>query len=67
MEIGTGIPVQAQIEVMKKATDIQEQTVSTLLDNSAQQLKQQQNTVEQTQKTSGASLTGLGTGLDITA
>ena len=66
MEIGSGPPIQVQVEVLNKATEVQEQTVSRLLDDSAQQLKQQQEAVQQTHEASGASLTGLGTGLDIT-
>ena len=66
MEIGSGPPIQTQIEALKKAEDVQEQTVSRLLQDSAQQLQEQQKTVQETQQVSGASLTGLGTGLDIT-
>lgn len=63
MDIGSGPPVQAQIEVLNKATEVQEQAVTRLLEDSAQQLKQQQ----ETQKTSSSALTGLGIGLDVTA
>lgn len=66
MEIGSGPPIQTQIEALKKAEDVQEQTVSRLLQDSAQQLQEQQKTAQETQEVSGASLTGLGTGLDIT-
>ncbi len=66
MEIGSGPPIQTQIEAIKKAEDVQEQTVSRLLEDSSQQLKEQQRTVQETQAASGAALTGLGTGLDIT-
>ncbi len=67
MEIGSGAPLQAQVEVLKKATDLQEQTVSQLLNDNAQQLQEQQRAAQENQTTSGAALTGLGTGLDITA
>lgn len=66
MEISSGPSIQTQIEVLKKAEDVQEQVVSQLLEDSAQQLQQQQKAVEETQKSSGAALTGLGTGLDVT-
>ena len=67
MEISSGPSVQTQVEVLKKAEDVQEQTVTRLLEDSAQQLQKQQDDAQEAQKTSGASLTGLGTGLDITA
>jgi len=67
MEISSGPSIQQQVEVLKKATEIQEQTVSQLLNSSSAQLKDQQATVEKTQQSSGSSLTGLGTGLDISA
>ncbi len=67
MEINSGPSVQTQVEVLKKAEDIQEQTVTRLLEDSAQQLQKQQDNVQEAQKTSGAALTGLGTGLDVTA
>lgn len=67
MEIGSGPSSQVQLEVLKKSTEVQEQAVSQLLQDSAQQLQEQQETVEQTQQSSGATLTGLGTGLDISA
>jgi len=67
MEIGSGPPIQAQVAALNKATEVQEQTVSKLLNDSAQQLQQQADAVEQTQQSSGAALTGLGAGLDITA
>ncbi len=67
MEIGSGPSVQTQVEVLKKATEVQEQAVSQLLDDSAQQLQQQQERVQQTQQVSGASLTGVGTSLDVKA
>ncbi len=67
MEIGSGPSINAQIEVMKKATEVQEQTVSTLLNNSAAQLQEQQNTPPASEPVSGAELTGIGTGLDIRA
>ena len=67
MEIGTGPSIQQQVEVMKKAADVQERTVSQLLSDSSQQLQTQQKDVQETQKTSGAALTGLGTGIDISA
>jgi hypothetical protein len=51
---------------MKKAEDVQEQTISKLLQDSTQQLQEQQETVQKTQEVSGATLTGLGTGIDIT-
>ena len=57
----------AGIMAMKKAEDVQEQTVSRILNDSAQQLQEQRQTQEDTQKTSSAALTGLGTGLDVTA
>jgi len=67
MEVNSGPSIQAQVEVLKKATDVQEQTVSQLLEANTQQLKQQQESVQETQKTSGSALTGLGTGIDINA
>lgn len=67
MEINSGPSVQTQVEVLKKAEDIQEQTVTRLLEDSAQQLQKQQDNFQEAQKTSGAALTGLGTGLDVTA
>jgi len=67
MEIGTGPSIQQQIEVMKKATDVQERTVSQLLSDSSQQLQTQQKNIQETPKSSGAALTGLGTGIDISA
>lgn len=67
MEIGSGPSSQVQLEVLKKSTEVQEQAVSQLLQDSSEQLQEQQKSVENTQKTSGASLTGLGTGLDISA
>jgi hypothetical protein len=66
MEIGSGPPIQTQIEAMKKAEDVQEQTISKLLQDSSQQLQKQQKTAQETQEVSGAALTGLGTGIDIT-
>jgi len=66
MEIGSGPPIQTQIEAMKKAEDVQEQTISRLLQDSSQQLQEQQKTAQETQEVSGAALTGLGTGIDIT-
>ena len=66
MEINSGPSIQTQIEVLKKAEDVQEQAVTQLLNDSAQQLQEQQQSVQETQKASGAALTGLGTGLDIT-
>jgi len=66
MEISSGPSIQTQVEVLKKAEDVQEQTVTQLLEESAQQLQKQQEEVQKTQETSGAALTGLGTGLDIT-
>ena len=67
MEIGSGPPIQVQIDALNKATDVQEQTVTRLLDDSAKQLQEQQKVVEDTQQTSGSTLTGIGTGLDVTA
>lgn len=67
MEVGSGPSAQTQISVLKKAEDIQEQTVSRLLNDSAKQLEEQRNVQQKTQEVSGAALTGLGTGLDITA
>lgn len=67
MEIGSGPSIQQQVEVMKKATDVQEQTVSQLLNDSSKQLQEQQMTVQKTQEASGSTLTGLGTGIDISA
>ena len=66
MEIGSGPPIQTQIEAMKKAEDVQEQTISKLLQDSSKQLQEQQKTAQETQEVSGAALTGLGTGIDIT-
>jgi len=67
MEIGSGPSSQVQLEVLKKSTEVQEQAVSRIIQDSTEQLKAQQETVEQTQKSSGSALTGLGTGLDISA
>lgn len=67
MEVSSGPSVQTQIQVMKKAEDVQEQTMSRLLNDSAQQLEAQRNTAKVQDSNSGAALTGLGTGLDITA
>lgn len=67
MEIGSGPSVQTQVQVMKKAEDVQENTMSRLLNDSAQQLEEQRNIVKAQESVSGAALTGLGTGLDITA
>jgi len=69
MEIGnsgSGAPIQAQIDVLKKSQDVQERAVTQLLDDSAQQLQEQQQTQE-IQRESSAQLTGLGIGLDISA
>ena len=66
MEISSGPSIQTQVEVLKKAEDDQEQAVTQLLEDSAQQLQKQQETVQETQKGSSAALTGLGVGLDIT-
>ncbi len=55
----------AGITAMKKAEEVQEQTVMRLLNDSAQQLQQQRENTQETQKVSGAKLTGLGIGLDI--
>ncbi len=66
MEISSGPSIQTQVEVLKKAEDVQEQAVTQLLDDSAQQLQKQEETVQETKKASAAALTGLGTGLDIT-
>ena len=65
MEIGSGPSIQTQVEVLKKAEDVQEQAVQQLLEDSAQQLKEQQKTVQEKEQVSGAALTGLGTGLDV--
>ena len=68
MEINSGPSIQQQVEVLKKATEVQEQTVSQLLNDSSAQLKEQEKTVQQTQESSsGSALTGLGTGIDISA
>lgn len=67
MEISSGPSIQTQVEVLKKAEDVQEQVVSKLIEDSAQQLQEQQETVEETQRASSSALTGLGTGLDVTA
>ena len=67
MEINSGSSIQTQVEVLKKAEEVQEQVVSQLLEDNAQQLQEQQEAVEDTQKSSGAGLTGLGTGLDVSA
>ena len=66
MEVSSGPSIQTQVEVLKKAEDVQEQAVQQLLNDSAQQLKEQRDTAqEKEQASSGAALTGLGTGLDI--
>jgi len=62
MEVSSGAPLQA----MKKAEDVQEQAMMRLLNDSTQQLQEQREKAQDVQKTSGARLTGLGTGLDIT-
>jgi len=67
MEISSGPSIQQQVEVIKKATEVQEQTVSQLLNDSAAQLKEQEQSVQDTQEVSGSALTGLGTGIDISA
>jgi hypothetical protein len=67
MEIGSGTSIQTQIQVMKKAEDLQENTMSRLLNDSSQQLEEQRNITKAQESVSGASLTGLGVGLDITA
>jgi len=67
MEIGSGPSSEVQLEVLKKSTEVQEQAVSQLLQDSSEQLKEQQESVEKTQQSSGSALTGLGTGLDISA
>ncbi|PHR56159.1 MAG: hypothetical protein COA44_08685 [Arcobacter sp.] len=67
MEIGSGPSSQVQLEVLKKSTEVQEQAVNQLLQDSSQQLKEQQETVEKTQQASGAALIGLGTSIDISA
>ena len=67
MEISSGPSIQQQVEVLKKATEVQEQTVSQLLNDSSSQLKAQEETVQKTQEASGSALTGLGTGIDISA
>ncbi|HIC44573.1 MAG TPA: hypothetical protein EYO73_09935 [Sulfurimonas sp.] len=65
MEITSGSPIQIQTEVLKKADDVQEQAVSRLIQNDTAQLKEQQKTVEDTQKPSASALTGLGMALDL--
>ncbi len=67
MEISSGPSVQTQVQVMKKAEDVQEQTMSRLLNDSAKQLNEARNVVKTQESVSGAALTGVGTGLDITA
>ena len=67
MEINNGPSIQTQVEVLKQAENVQAQTVSKLLDDSAQQLQDQEQAVQETHQESTAQLTGLGTGLDISA
>ena len=67
MEISSGPSIQQQVEVLKKATEVQEQTVSQLLNASSEQLQEQQESVQEAQKTSTSVLTGLGGGIDISA
>ena len=67
MEISSGPSIQTQVEVLKQAENVQAQSVSRLLDDSAQQLQEQEQTVQETHQESTAQLTGLGTGLDISA
>ncbi len=69
MEIGSGPSIQPQIDVLKKAEDVQEQAVTKLLDDSSKQLQEQEQVqaTKDAEKASSAALTGLGTGLDITA
>ena len=64
MEISSGPSIQVQTEVLKKATETQEQAVSSILQDSAQQLQEQQQ-IQQTQQKSTAQLTGLGGSLDL--
>ena len=64
MEISSGPSIQAQTEVLKKATETQEHAVSNVLQDSAQQLQEQQQ-IQQTQQKSTAQLTGLGGSLDL--
>ena len=66
MEISSGPSGQVQTEVLKKANEVQAQAVSTLLDESAKQLENQREQVQETQhQASTASLTGIGGNLDL--
>jgi len=67
MQINSGPSIQAQVEVLKQAENVQEQGITKLLEQNTQQLQQEEEAIENTQKESAAQLTGLGTGLDITA
>jgi len=67
MEISSGPSIQTQVDVLKQAENVQAQSVSRLLDDSAEQLQEQEQIVQETHQESTASLTGLGTGLDISA
>ena len=67
MEIGNGPSIQAQVEVLREAENVQAQSISRILDDSSQQLQEQDKRVQETNQESTALLTGLGTGLDIIA
>ena len=64
MEV-SGPSIQVQTQVLKEATQGQEQAISQLIDNEAQQLGEQRQQIQETQQTSTAQLTGLGGNLDI--
>jgi len=65
MEISSGPSASVQTEVLKKANEVQAQAVSSLLEDSAQQLNEQRQQVQQQSQVSTAQLTGLGGSLDI--
>jgi len=67
MQVNSGPNIQTQVEVLKQAENVQEQGITKLLEQNTQQLQQQEEAVENRQKESTSQLTGLGTGLDITA
>ncbi len=67
MEINGTTPIQTQVDVLKQAENVQAQSVTRLLEDNAQQVQTQDQKVQETAQESTALLTGLGTGLDITA
>lgn len=66
MEVGSGPSIQSQVEVLKQATQTQEKAVSQIIEDNSKQLQAQEQQVQESKQTTSA-LTGLGTGLDVTA